>query len=76
MPRGILDPPFKEPTMFKGKTKIDLSKATMIAAVQMYLDATFKESHVVTDVKSVSTGYGSDTFTVEIDDGAEAAKAA
>jgi hypothetical protein len=48
----------------------------MIAAVQMYLDATFKESHVVTDIKANSSGYGGNTFTVSIDDGAEAAKAA
>ena len=65
-----------ENKMLKGKTTLSLNKASIMAAVQMYLDATFKESHVVTDVKSANTGYGPDTFTVEINDGAEAAKAA
>ena len=62
--------------MLKGKTTLSMNKATLLAAIQMYLDATFKESHVVTDVKATNTGYGADTFAVEIDGGAEAAKAA
>lgn len=63
--------------MLKGKTTIEMNLATVIAAVQLYLDQTFKEPHVVTNVKANSSGgYGGSTFTVEIDDGAEAAKAA
>jgi len=63
--------------MLKGKTTVELNKPTMIAALQMYLDSTFKESHVVVDVKP-NTGNGSygsgNTFTVELDDGTSAAK--
>lgn len=65
--------------MLKGKTTLEMNKATMIAALQMYLDSTFKESHVVTDVKlsTVNSGYNSGSvFTVDLDDGASAAKAA
>lgn len=58
--------------MLKGKTVVTITKSTMIAAVQMYLDATFKESHVVTDVKADS--YGAGSFVIDLDDGAQAAK--
>jgi len=57
--------------MLKGKTTLEMNKATVIAALQMYLDSTFKESHIVTDVKqsSSSGGYNTNvTFTVEIMD--------
>ena len=39
----------------------------MIAALQMYLDSTFKESHVVTDIRVISGGgYNSgSSFTIE-----------
>lgn len=60
--------------MLKGKTTLELNKSTVIAALQMYLDATFKESHVVIDVKSSSNGHYTAGFTVELDDGASAAK--
>lgn len=62
--------------MLKGKTTISMNRLTIIAAVQMYLDATFKESHVVTNVEIDSANYPTgSTFKVELDDGAEAPKA-
>lgn len=45
-----------------------MNKATMIAALQMYLDATFKESHVVTNVTFESKFPDGDVFSVEIDE--------
>lgn len=60
--------------MLKGKTTLSMNKETIIAAVQMYLDATFKETHKVTNIESSSTGYQNSLFTVEIE--AEPAKTA
>lgn len=62
--------------MLKGKTIITMNRATIIAAVQMYLDDTFKEEHVVTDVRADTGNYqaGAPSFTIELDDGASAAK--
>lgn len=64
--------------MLKGKTTMTLNKETVMAAIQMYLDTTFKESHVVENIKPITGGSygGPDTFEVELDDGASAAKAA
>jgi hypothetical protein len=60
--------------MLKGKTTLKLNKATVIAALQMYLDATFKESHIVMDVANDPNSYDGPAFTVTLDDGAEEAK--
>ena len=64
--------------MLKGKTTMTLTKATIVAAVQQYLDGTFKESHVVTDIKVNGCACGflaipprAAEFIVELDDGAE-----
>lgn len=60
--------------MLKGKTEIVMNKSTMLAALQMYLDDTFKEEHVVTDVVVDFSSPGDASFKVTIDDGARAAK--
>jgi hypothetical protein len=53
--------------MLKGKATIKVSKQTVIAAVQMYLDTTFKEKHTVTNVKTDS--YSQHEFEISLDDG-------
>jgi len=51
-----------------GNTTIKFNQATMVEAVQMYLDAQFTDKHTVTSVKAVSgTAYNTpDIFDVEI----------
>ena len=54
----------------KGSNELQINQATMIEAVQMYLDSQMREglSPVVIGVKSKPAGYGADLFTVTLDE--------
>ena len=54
----------------KGSVTLKFNQATMIEALQTYLDAQFKERHVVTAVKAVSGSAYSDAgcFEIEVSD--------
>jgi hypothetical protein len=50
----------------KGNNTIDMNGATMIEAVQMYLDSQFTGKHTVKSVKAKTGGYNDVGFEIEI----------
>ncbi len=51
----------------KGSTTIKINQATMIEAVQMYLDAQLSNGHTVTSVKAMPSGAYADQGCFEIE---------
>jgi hypothetical protein len=54
-------------TTFKGNNELHINHATMMLAVQMWLDATMTNPPKVTSV-SASTQYGADQFILKIEE--------
>jgi hypothetical protein len=56
--------------MFKGSTKLELNEATMIVAVQEYLDKRTKDEYLSTvkSVKYSSNGAAYGVFTIEVEE--------
>lgn len=60
-----------QPMKFKGNNTLELNEATMIIAMQMYFDATFKEGlapQVQSVQQSSNKGY---VFLIQVSDGAQ-----